>query len=126
MSRSTRRRASPPCATSLSTIEWVIRRCGTNVSGAASMSLSNVFSFHVTNPSGAFLRLIFLSFFGSLPALATARAFSISNSGASATTRPSVSKPMRPARPAIWWNSRARRRRIREPSNLVSAVSTTE
>jgi len=75
--------------------------CGTSVSGAASINLSNVLWFHVTNPSGAFLRLTFLSFFGSFPALATALAFSISYSGASATTSPSVSKPMRPARPAI-------------------------
>ena len=52
------------------------------------MSLSNVFSFQVTKPSGAFLRLMRLSFFGSPPALATAFWFSISYSGASATTRP--------------------------------------
>ncbi len=82
-------------------MEWVIFICGTSVSGAASISLSKVFWFHVTKPSGAFLRLTFLSFFGSLPALARAFAFSISNSGASAITRPSVSNPMRPARPAI-------------------------
>ena len=126
MRSSIRARASPPCATSLSTIECVIFRCGTRVSGSASMSLSNVLWFQVTKPSGAFLRLTFLSFFGSPPALAMAFWFSISYSGASAITSPSVSNPIRPARPAIWWNSRARRRRILVPSNLVRAVSTTE
>ena len=93
--------ASPPWATSLSTIEWVIFIWGISVSGSFPISLAKVDSFHVTNPSGAFLRLIFLSFFGSPPAFARARAFSISYSGASAITSPSVSKPERPARPAI-------------------------
>ena len=41
------------------------------------MSLSNVLWFQVTKPSGAFLRLTFLSFFGSPPALAMAFWFSI-------------------------------------------------
>ena len=69
--------------------------------------------------------MILRSFFGSPPAFATSFAFSISCSGARATTTPSVSKPLLPARPAIWWNSRARRRRILRPSNFESAVSTT-
>ena len=126
MSWSMRARASPPCSTSFSTMECVIFRCGTSVSGSASMSLSKVLWFQFTKPSGAFLRLIFFSFFGSPPALAMAFWFSISNSGASAITSPSVSKPIRPARPAIWWNSRALSLRILLPSYLVRAVSTTE
>ena len=36
-----------------------------------------------------------------------------------------VSNPARPARPAIWWNSRARSRRTRLPSYLDSAVNST-
>ncbi|CAM5409178.1 hypothetical protein SNARM312S_08377 [Streptomyces narbonensis] len=36
-----------------------------------------------------------------------------------------MSKPARPARPAIWWNSRARRVRTRLPSYFVSAVNST-
>ena len=51
--------------------------------------------------SGAFFFLILRSFLGSSPALAISLAFSISCSGASAMTMPSVSKPERPARPAI-------------------------
>ena len=36
-----------------------------------------------------------------------------------------VSKPARPARPAIWWNSRARSTRCLRPSYFVSEVSST-
>ena len=51
--------------------------------------------------------------------------FSIACSGACTTTVPAVSNPARPARPAIWWNSRALSRRVRTPSYLLSAVSST-
>ena len=106
-------------------MECVMRRRGFSVSGTASIRRSKVCLFQVTKPSGGCFFLILRSFFGSSPALATSFAFSMSCSGASATTMPSVSKPERPARPTIWWNSRARRRRIFRPSNFVSAVSTT-
>jgi hypothetical protein len=66
-----------------------------------------------------------LSFFGSSPALAIRRAFSTSCSGAWTTTVPAVSKPARPARPAIWWNSRALRWRVRTPSYFVRPVNST-
>ncbi len=46
-------------------------------------------------------------------------------SGASAMTVPMVSNPARPARPPIWWNSRADRRRVEVPSYFDSAVNTT-
>ena len=125
ISWSTRARASPPCSTSAKTIEWVIRIRGVSVSGAAAIRRLKASSFHTTKPSGGFLRFTLRRFLGSSPAFARSFAFSISNSGAKETTTPSVSKPERPARPAIWWNSRLRRRRILWPSNLVSCVSTT-
>ena len=46
-------------------------------------------------------------------------------SGACTTTEPAVSKPARPARPAIWWNSRALSIRCRRPSYLDSPVNST-
>ena len=84
-------KVSPPRAMTDSTIACVIRMRETIGSGSAPMSRSNDACPHETNPSGAFLRLILFFFFGSSPALATARAFSMSCSGASATTSPSVS-----------------------------------
>ena len=36
-----------------------------------------------------------------------------------------MSNPARPARPAIWWNSRDFSRRCLVPSNLVSPVNST-
>ena len=89
------------------------------------MSFSKVLSVQPTKPSGAFLRTTLRRFFGSSPALASAFSFSTTCSGACATTKPAVSKPARPARPAIWWNSRARSVRTRVPSYLVSAVNST-
>ena len=101
MMSSTRARASPPCSTSASTMECVTRRRGRSVSGGASMSRVNVASFQVTNPSGGFFFFRRFIFLGSPMALSSALKFSISCSGASAITTPSVSKPERPARPAI-------------------------
>ena len=82
-------------------------------------------SSQLTKPSGAFLRTTLRRFFGSSPALARAFSFSTTCSGAWTTTNPTTSKPARPARPAIWWNSRARSRRTRLPSYLLSAVNRT-
>ena len=77
------------------------------------------------NPSGGFLRTTLRRFFGSSPALASRRSFSTTCSGACTTTRPVVSNPARPARPAIWWNSRAWSSRVFEPSYLDIAVNRT-
>lgn len=41
------------------------------------------------------------------------------------TTVPAVSYPARPARPAIWWNSRTCSSLVRVPSYLLSPVNTT-
>ena len=106
-------------------MEWLTRMRGLSFSGSAAMSFWNVASFQPTNPFGGCFVFILRAFFGSPPAFASARAFSMSYSVASAITMPSVSKPARPARPAIWWNSRAFRWRMRRPSNLESAVSST-
>ena len=76
-------------------------------------------------PSGGFLRTTLRRFFGSSPALASAFSFSTTCSGACTTTVPVVSNPARPARPAIWWNSRACSSRVLVPSYLDSAVNST-
>ena len=94
-------------------------------SGGASRRRSNVLSVQLTCPSGAFLRTIFFSFFGSSPAFSSSLRFSITCSGARMMTSPTVSNPARPARPAIWWNSRADRCRMRTPSYLTRLVSST-
>ena len=101
MSWRTAARASPPRATTASTMECVMRMRGVSFSGAFSTRWVNVFSSQLTKPSGGCFFLILRSFLGSPAALTWARWFSISCSGASAMTRPSVSKPDRPARPAI-------------------------
>ena len=116
---------SPGRARTLRTIAWVTLKLDVNGSGGASRSRSNVLSVQLTAPSGAFLRTIFLIFFGSSPARASSLRFSMTCSGASTMTSPTVSKPARPARPATWWNSRADRCRMRTPSYLTSDVSTT-
>ena len=109
----------------LSNIAWVTRIRETSGSGSAATSRSKASSVHVTWPSGAFLRCTRFSFFGSSPAFFTSRAFSTMCSGACTTTVPAVSKPARPARPAIWWNSRALSIRCRRPSYLERPVNTT-
>ena len=76
-------------------------------------------------PSGGLRRTTLRRFFGSSPALASARSLSITCSGACTTTRPMVSNPARPARPAIWWNSRAISSRVFVPSYFDSAVNST-
>ncbi len=102
------------------TLKWLV-----NASGWAVCSFSKLVDDQPTNPSGGFLRTIRRFLRSSSPALAISRAFSTSWSGASATTVPTVSYPARPARPAIWWNSRALSGRVRWPSYLASAVNST-
>ncbi len=65
------------------------------------------------------------SFTGSLPAFASRRRFSITCSGARATTVPRLSKPFRPARPLICLKSRTLRTAVFSPSNLHSLVNRT-
>ena len=118
-------KALPGRAITDSSIACVTRKREVSGSGSAAISFSKVFSPQLTKPSGAFLRTTLRRFFGSSPALARAFSFSTTCSGACATTKPAVSKPARPARPAIWWNSRARSVRTRVPSYFVSAVNST-
>jgi hypothetical protein len=98
--------ASPGRATTFSSIEWVTAKLDASGSGGAATSRSNVGLPQDTNPFGGTLRTTLRRFFGS-PARFSARSFSITCSGACTTTVPDVSNPARPARPAIWWNSRA-------------------
>ena len=73
-------------------------------------------SSQFTNPFGGLALTILRRFAASSPARATARSFSLTCSGAWATTLPAESKPARPALPAIWWNSRAVSSRLVVPS----------
>ncbi len=116
---------APARASTLSTMAWLTWNWLVRGSGSASRSRSKVESVQFTAPAGAFLRTTFLSFFGSSPALASSLRFSMTCSGAMTSTSPTVSKPARPARPAIWWNSRAVRWRMRSPSYLTSDVMRT-
>ena len=126
---SIRRATAAPVSSSrcsrLSSSAWLIASRGCSSSGSDSTSLVKVVSVQLTKPSGAFLRRTERSFLGSSANFARIFAFSTSCSGACATTYPTVSKPARPARPPIWWNSRLRRMRWRRPSNLVSAENST-
>ena len=67
-------------------IAWLTRILETSVSGVALRRRSNVSSVQPTTPSAGLERWSLRSFFGSSPALATARAFSIACSGACTTT----------------------------------------
>ena len=79
---------TPACgrASRFTIIEWVIRMWDRSCSGVPASRFSNVCCDQPTWPSGAFFRLTFFCFFGSDPAFASATAFSISCSGACATT----------------------------------------
>ena len=104
----------------LSSIEWLTWKLEVSGSGSASTRRSKVGWPQPIEPSGGFLRTTLRRFFGSSPALARAFSFSMTCSGACTTTRPTVSKPARPARPAIWWNSRALSSRVRDPVVLAT------
>ena len=104
-----RRTASPGRAITLSTIAWVTpklrrQRLGLGARPAARRSARA----QATKPSGGFLRTTLRRFFGSSPALASACSFSIDVLGRLHDDRARRCRsPARPARPAIWWNSRA-------------------
>ncbi len=117
--------ASPGLVRTFSSMAWLTANRDRSGSGSAATSRSKVGWPHETNPSGGFLRTILRRFFGSSPALARACSFSTTCSGACTTTVPTVSYPARPARPAIWWNSRACSSRVLVPSYLDSAVNST-
>ena len=91
----------PGRAITLSSIALLTRKREFSGSGSASMSLRKVASSQEMNPSGAFLRTTLRRFLLSSPTLASAFSFSITCSGAWTITSPVVSKPARPARPAI-------------------------
>ena len=105
-----------------------------NGSGAPATSLSKVASVHTTVPAGGFVSCAFDFRFASwcsliaaffAAAFALAFSFSMTCSGAWTTTYPAVSKPGRPARPAICRNSRVRSTRCLCPSYFASPVNST-
>ena len=77
---------SARCWIRLRIVAWLTRMRETSDSGTASRSRAKVSSVHAISPSAGFTRCTFLSFFSSLPAFATRRAFSIACSGAWTTT----------------------------------------
>ncbi len=86
-------------ASTLSTIACETAKLLVSGSGGASRRRSYVLSVQLTCPSGAFLRTILRTFFGSSPAFSSILRFSITCSGARMITSPTVSKPARPAPP---------------------------
>ena len=118
-------KASPGRAMTLRSMACETRNWDVSGSGSAATSRSYVGSPQPIEPSGGFLRTTLRRFLGSSPALARAFSLSTTWSGACTTTEPAVSKPARPARPAIWWNSRADSSRVRVPSYLDRAVNST-
>ena len=78
-------------------------------------------SSQCTKPLGGLAFTTLRSLAGSSPARAEALSFSLTCSGAWATTLPAAVEagPARP--PAIWWNSRADSTRLVVPSYLDSA-----
>ena len=73
MSASTRARASPPCSTTESTMEWVMRKRGVSFSGCDSMRWSKRLLAPIHKTLGRFLLfLIRRSFFSSPPAFTMA------------------------------------------------------
>ena len=117
--------ASPGRAITLSSIAWLTAKLDFSGSGSAATRRSKVGLPQETKPGGGFLRTTLRRFFGSSPAFASAFSVSVTCSGACTTTVPMVSCPARPARPAIWWNSRACSSRVVVPSYFDSAVNST-
>src|SRR6266700_43856 len=117
--------ASPGRAITLSSIAWLTAKLDLSGSGSAATSRSNVGWPHETRPGGGFFRTTLRRFLGSSPALASAFSLAMTCSGAWTTTMPASSNPALPARPAIWWNSRAWSRRVVLPSYLLSEVNST-
>ncbi len=116
---------SPGRLITLSSMAWLTPKLDFSGSGSAATSRSKVGRPQETRPGGGFLRTTLRRFFGSSPAFASARSFAMTCSGAWTTTQPASSKPARPARPAIWWNSLAWSRRVTLPSYLLSEVMST-
>ena len=99
-----------------------------SVSGVPISPFLNESSFHITKPlSGGWDFLIFFALppFAFSSAFCSLRKFSTTCGGAWHHTNPSVSNPLRPARPAICWNSLVVNNRVLLPSNLHSCVNNT-
>ena len=114
----------------LSTIAWVTVKLEVSGSGSELTRRSKVGLPQEIAPSGGFFLTTRRRATASSPpvlarALAKDRSLSMTCSGAWTTTRPAVSKPARPARPAIWWNSRTCSSLVFLPSYLDSEVNTT-
>ena len=123
LSRTSRRMArqpSPFLERTLSSIPWDTWKRETSRSGWAPMSRWKVFSSQATKLRSGGWR--FTNFF---PGFWASLAFSMTCSGAWATTQPRSSKPFRPARPEIWWKSLALRMAVFCPSYLQSFVKST-
>ena len=104
---------------------WVTLKLDTRGSGGEATRRSKVPSSQFTKPLGGLAFTTLRRLAASSPAWARARSFSLMCSGAWATTLPAESKPARPARPAIWWNSRADSTRLVVPSYFDKAVKST-
>ncbi len=102
-------KTSPPRAITLISIAAVSCRCGSRGSGSASTSRSNDgLTPGRRSPGAPSCARSSSASSGSSPALADGAWRSRSRApGPCTTTVPAVSYPARPARPAIWWNSRA-------------------
>ena len=116
------RSASSRCRSD-STIPCVSRKRETSVSGGREISFWNVSTVHDTSPFGGPFTV--RAFFPEASDFLSACRFSTMCSGACATTLPCVSKPRRPARPAICLKSRTERRPTFVPSNFASFVKST-
>ena len=116
---------SPGRSSTSSNMAWLTLKLEARGSGGAATRRLNVPSSQWTKPLGGLAFTTLRRLAASSPARASARSFSLTCSGAWATTLPAESKPARPARPAIWWNSRADSTRLVVPSYFDNAVKRT-
>ena len=122
MSRCIARQPSPRRERTFSSIPWETWKREVSRSGGAPISRLNVWRSQFAKLCSGGLRLT--TFFPSF-AFSPSRRFSITCSGAWATTKPMSSKPFLPARPAIWWKSRAESTAVFWPSNLHRREKST-
>ena len=105
-----------------SSIPCVSSKRERSASGGRVASCSKVASLQGTKPLGGPWRG---ARFAPVFAFASARLLAITCSGAWHTTSPRTSKPLRPARPAIWRNSRTVSSATFSPFHLESLLKTT-
>ncbi len=122
ISRCIARQPSPPRESTFSSIPCDTWKRDVSRSGGAPIRRLKVCMSQLAKLCSGGLR--FTTFLPSF-AFSPSRRFSITCSGACATTKPRSSKPFRPARPAIWWKSRADRTAVFCPSNLQSREKST-